>query len=57
MTIDPAVLFGRPVPRIDGIAKVTGSARYASDEPVAHPAYAYLVTSSFARGKVVWDWD
>ena len=52
MTIDPTVLFGRPVPRIDGVAKVTGAARYASDEPVAHPAYAYLVTSSFARGKV-----
>ncbi len=52
MTIDPASLFGRPTPRIDGVAKVTGTARFASDEPVANPAYAYLVTSRIARGRV-----
>ena len=45
-------LFGKPTPRIDGAAKVTGAARYASDEPVANPAYAYLVTSAIARGRV-----
>jgi xanthine dehydrogenase YagR molybdenum-binding subunit len=45
-------MFGKPVSRIDGIAKVTGAARFASDEPVAKPAYAYLVTSSIARGKI-----
>ena len=33
-------------------AKVTGAARYASDEPVANPAYAYLVTSAIARGRI-----
>lgn len=49
---DDARLFGKPATRIDGAAKVTGTARYASDEPVAHPAYAYLVTSSIARGRV-----
>ena len=49
---DAASLFGRPVPRIDGHAKVTGAARYASDEPVAHPAYAYLVTTTVAKGRV-----
>ncbi len=49
---DPRQLFGRPTPRIDGVAKVTGAARYASDEPVANPAYAYLVTSAVARGRV-----
>jgi xanthine dehydrogenase YagR molybdenum-binding subunit len=47
-----AQLFGRPTARVDGIAKVTGAARYASDEPVAHPVYAYLVTSSIARGRI-----
>jgi len=52
MTIDPSSLFGRPTPRIDGVAKVTGAARYASDEPVANPAYAYLVTSAIARGRI-----
>lgn len=44
--------LGRPVMRIDGIAKVTGAARYPSDEPVANAAFAYLVTSTIARGKV-----
>ncbi len=52
MIMNPASLFGRPTPRIDGAAKVTGAARYASDEPVANPAYAFLVTSSIARGRV-----
>ena len=45
-------LFGRPTPRIDGVAKVTGAARFASDEPVQHPAFAYLVTSTIARGRI-----
>jgi xanthine dehydrogenase YagR molybdenum-binding subunit len=44
--------FGKPTSRIDGIAKVTGSARFAGDEPVANPAYAYLVTSAIARGRI-----
>jgi xanthine dehydrogenase YagR molybdenum-binding subunit len=45
-------MLGKPASRIDGIAKVTGAARFASDEPVAMPAYAYLVTSSIARGRI-----
>ena len=45
-------LFGAPVSRIDGVAKVTGAARFASDERVANPAFAYLVTSSIARGRI-----
>jgi xanthine dehydrogenase YagR molybdenum-binding subunit len=47
-----ASLFGRPIKRIDGVAKVIGAARFASDEPVPHPTYAYLVTSSIARGTI-----
>ena len=45
-------LIGRPAIRIDGRAKVTGRAAFASDEPVANPAYAFLVTSAIARGRV-----
>jgi xanthine dehydrogenase YagR molybdenum-binding subunit len=45
-------IFGRPTPRIDGAAKVTGAARYPSDEPVSNPAFAWLVTSTIARGRV-----
>jgi xanthine dehydrogenase YagR molybdenum-binding subunit len=44
--------FGAPTSRIDGIDKVTGAARYASDEPVDNPAFAYFVTSSIARGRI-----
>jgi xanthine dehydrogenase YagR molybdenum-binding subunit len=45
-------LFGTPVSRIDGVAKVTGAARYPSDERVADPAFAYFVTSRIARGRI-----
>ena len=44
--------IGKPALRIDGAAKVTGQARYADDEPVANPAFAWLVTSSIARGRI-----
>ena len=49
--IAPGV-FGRPTLRIDGRAKVTGAALYPADEPVPDPAYAWLVTSSIARGRI-----
>jgi xanthine dehydrogenase YagR molybdenum-binding subunit len=52
MPKDTAELFGVPTLRIDGVAKVTGAARYASDEPVANPAFAYLVTSDIAKGRI-----
>jgi xanthine dehydrogenase YagR molybdenum-binding subunit len=53
MSSTTPVAFGQSIARIDGVAKVTGAARFASDEPVAHPAFAYLVTSTVARGRVV----
>lgn len=49
---DRTSLFDKPAVRIDGIAKVTGAARFASDEPVHKPAYGYLVTSTVARGRI-----
>lgn len=52
MAPDATALFGKPATRIDGRAKVTGAARYASDEPAPNPAYACLVTSTIARGEV-----
>src|ERR1700733_11867358 len=45
-------MIGKATPRIDGIAKVTGAAKFASDEMVANPAFAYLVTSAIARGRI-----
>lgn len=50
---DPALNQGAAVPRIEAQLKVTGAARYPADEPVAHLAHAWLVTSSAARGRVV----
>src|ERR1041385_3358685 len=44
--------IGTPTPRVDGHAKVSGAARYASDFPVARPAFAFLVTSPIARGRI-----
>jgi xanthine dehydrogenase YagR molybdenum-binding subunit len=49
---DTSVQFGQAQPRIDARAKVTGAARYSSDEQVANPAFAYLVTSAIARGRI-----
>jgi xanthine dehydrogenase YagR molybdenum-binding subunit len=48
----PKANMGEPAARIDGRDKVTGAARYASDFVVANPAFAYLVTSSIARGRI-----
>ncbi|HEX3886115.1 MAG TPA: xanthine dehydrogenase family protein molybdopterin-binding subunit [Phenylobacterium sp.] len=48
----PGRLIGQPAIRVDGPAKVTGQARYPVDEPVENPAYAYLVTSTIARGRI-----
>src|SRR5262249_29254112 len=49
---DPKRNMGEPVPRVDGWLKVTGEALYASDVAVRNPAYAFLVTSSIARGRI-----
>jgi xanthine dehydrogenase YagR molybdenum-binding subunit len=48
----PGPNMGEPVPRVDGRLKVTGAARYPSDTPVANPAYAVLVTSAVAKGRI-----
>ena len=49
--IQPGAI-GHPALRIDGRSKVTGSARYPSDEPVANVAHAFLVTAAIAKGRV-----
>ena len=54
MNIHPAAhsIIGHPHTRVDGRAKVTGSARFASDLPLPHAAHAALVTSPIARGRI-----
>ena len=49
---EPKANMGQSVPRYDAVAKVTGRAQYAADVPLANPAYAYLVTSSIAKGRI-----
>lgn len=46
------VVIGSDRPRVDGIPKVTGQAHYGADEPVANPAYAWIVTAGIARGRI-----
>jgi xanthine dehydrogenase YagR molybdenum-binding subunit len=47
----PAI--GQPTSRVDGRIKVTGEAQYGSDHDGGRkPAYAYLRTSSIARGRI-----
>jgi xanthine dehydrogenase YagR molybdenum-binding subunit len=45
-------VFGKPQVRIDGREKVTGKALYPSDEPVPGAAWAFLITSAIARGRI-----
>lgn len=49
---EPKANMGRPEPRLEARLKVTGQARYASDMPVSNPAFAFLVTSTIARGSI-----
>lgn len=49
---EPKANMGQPVPRYDAVSKVTGRATYASDMPLGNPAYAFLVTSAIAKGRV-----
>ena len=48
---EPKANMGQPIPRYDAVAKVTGTAEYAADVPLARPAYAYLITSAIAKGR------
>lgn len=44
--------MGQPEPRLDARLKVTGEALYPSDVPLHNPAYAVLVTSPIAKGRI-----
>ncbi len=48
----PLANMGAPESRMDGRAKVTGEARYPSDMPLSNPAFAYLITSAIAKGRI-----
>ena len=52
MTDGKQTRIGTPTSRYDGRLKVTGAARYASDQPVPHPVYGYLHVSAIAKGSI-----
>ena len=43
---------GMPVPRVDGIAKVTGSAQYSAEYFAPDLAYGVVVSSTIAKGRI-----
>jgi xanthine dehydrogenase YagR molybdenum-binding subunit len=45
--------IGRPVPRVDGIAKVTGTARYTAEIPLPGLVHAVLVGATVHSGRVL----
>ena len=47
-------VIGKPLDRIDGVAKVTGTARYGYEHRVVGEAlYGVAITATFAKGKVL----
>jgi xanthine dehydrogenase YagR molybdenum-binding subunit len=47
-----ALLAGQPITRVDGRLKVTGTARYAADNPIPDLLHAVLVCSTVSRAAV-----
>src|SRR5260370_31674225 len=47
------VVVNHSVPRADGVAKVTGTATYASDITLERMAWAKLLRSPFAHAKIL----
>lgn len=44
--------IGKEMSRVDGVAKVTGRAKYAVEYKVNDPAYGYIVQSTVAKGRI-----
>src|SRR5687768_10926418 len=44
--------IGKEMPRVDGVAKVTGRATYAAEFQVPNLAYGQIVTGTIARGRL-----
>lgn len=44
--------IGKEMSRVDGVAKVTGKAKYAAEFKVPNLAYGFLVTSTIAKGTI-----
>lgn len=47
-----AKYIGKEMSRVDGVAKVTGKAKYAAEFQVKNAAYGFIVTSTIAKGAI-----
>ncbi len=45
--------IGKPINRVDGPAKVTGQAKYATEYNVPDLVYGHVITSTIAKGRIV----
>ena len=50
---DGDVFFGKPTPRIDGDAKVTGRAKYAAEHTTDGLLQGYVVSSRITKGRIL----
>jgi xanthine dehydrogenase YagR molybdenum-binding subunit len=46
------IAIGSTVDRVDGVAKVTGAARYAAEHAAANLLYGVVVSSTIAKGRI-----
>lgn len=53
MNAPQKVGIGSPISRVDGIAKVTGAAKYAAEYAVPDLLYGVTVVSAIAKGRIV----
>src|ERR687893_769584 len=44
--------LGKPMSRVDGVAKVTGKAKYAAEFQVPNVAHGFIVTGTIAKGRI-----
>jgi xanthine dehydrogenase YagR molybdenum-binding subunit len=44
--------IGKETSRVDGVAKVTGKAKYAAEFQVPNVAYGFIVTGTIAKGRI-----
>ncbi len=44
--------IGKEMSRVDGVAKVTGRAKYAAEFRAPNLAYSFLVTGTVAKGRI-----
>jgi xanthine dehydrogenase YagR molybdenum-binding subunit len=51
-TVPPTRAVGAPLSRLEGREKVTGQARYATEQPIEGVAHVAIVQSPVARGRV-----